>query len=222
MAMLLNHTLRPRLGRYSESKLLKHKGSMVPSYAVLLETVWTALAATMSHWDVGDMDQREGKQLVPSMTVAAEMPKLLTSLGHMNWAISKARCGVLTVQHEDLTMSVCLAAQIFFRGLCRLSLPGIPTSVLLTSSVSSLPQPSHETITKAAPGNRYSRGSPGGAPWRTLPPSAFRVQSRPHQFHSHVTCLCVHLGVSICSAHRDACNSKCFPAMMEKMRHYQD
>ena len=31
------------------------------------------------------------------------------------------------------------------------NLPGAPTSVFLTSPLNSLPQPSHETITKAAP-----------------------------------------------------------------------
>lgn len=51
-----------------------------------------------------------------------------------------------------------LRLYFFFWGGGTDNLPGAPTSVFLTSPLNSLPQPSHETITKAAPGKMATVG----------------------------------------------------------------
>lgn len=92
---------------YSERKSLKHTGSTVLRHAAPPEEVWTALATpyltgTSVAWTKG-----KGKRLVPRVTGAVDKRRLLASLGHMNWAISKVSRGKMNPANELIVHSRC-------------------------------------------------------------------------------------------------------------------
>lgn len=93
-------------GGYSESKPLKHKASTVLSCAALPEAVCTALAALYLGLQWHGPEGR-GSSWCLGWLRAADMLRLLASLGHMNWAISKVFTGKVDPANELILHSRC-------------------------------------------------------------------------------------------------------------------
>lgn len=94
-------------GEHSESKPVKHRGSTVPSCAALPETACMALAAAFLTGTSVSWTRGEGKQWVPRMTGAADMPRLLASLRLINRAISEVSRGKMNPANELTVHPTC-------------------------------------------------------------------------------------------------------------------